>query len=67
MRNWYYAVYRKKDGKLVACGSALACMVQLGFSSIHVFYTLVYRAKRGISKKYEVYPFCIDKNKSNNV
>lgn len=50
----YYAVYLRKNDKLVASGTGKECQKQMGLASLNSFRSLVSKVKSGRNKKYEV-------------
>lgn len=50
----YYEVYSRKDGVLLARGTARECRRELGLASLDTFYALVSRSARGLNRKYRV-------------
>ena len=51
----YYAIYRKRDDALLACGSAERCTRMMGYKSLRTFTELCRRINAGLSSRYELY------------
>lgn len=51
----YYALYRKRDDELLACGSAEQCCKMMGYTNIRTFEDLRRRAAAGTLMRYELY------------
>lgn len=54
MAELFYMVYRAKDDKIMATGTARECAKQLGLHSVDCFHSLVSKSRKGVTKKYEV-------------
>lgn len=51
----YYAIYRKRDDELLACGSAEQCAKMMGYTSLRSFEDICRRSMAGTLSKYELY------------
>ena len=56
----YYAIYRKRDDMLLACGTPEQCAKMMGYSSLRTFEDLCRRSKAGTLSTYELYTEDVD-------
>lgn len=49
----YYTVYLRKTDEIVAFGTSEECTKELGFANAGSFRSVVSKAKKGLSKKYD--------------
>ena len=56
----YYAIYRKRDDALLACGSPEQCSKMMGYASLRPFEDVCRRSKAGTLSDYELYVEDVD-------
>ena len=56
----YYAIYRKRDDALLACGSPEQCSKMMGYASLRPFEDICRRSKAGTLSDYELYVEDVD-------
>lgn len=56
----YYAIYRKRDDALLACGTPEQCSKMMGYASLRPFEDICRRSRAGTLSEYELYVEDVD-------